>query len=119
MTSNGSKAAEAAEEALIKVLRTWRAADPAPGLSERIVAQAMTLPQELPYRPAYRISRKPSLGWLLPRLASLAAGVSIGVLVGLSEPIADEMASGLYSSLFDQPGTMQMALDSDSNELSP
>ena len=90
-------------------------------MGERIVAHAMTWPQELPYRPPYRLRRPlPTMGWILPRVASLAAGIAIGVLVGLSEPVADEMASGLYSSLFDQldqPSATLVALDT--NELAP
>jgi hypothetical protein len=117
MTSNAEEKGPAAgRDPLLRILNAWRLPEPDPGLRERLVAQAMTWPQELPFRPPYRIRRSaPSFGWLLPRVASLAAGVAIGILVGLSAPVADEMASGVYSSLFDQtdqPSGTLVALDS-------
>ena len=118
MRSEGHEARRE-EDALIRVLRSWRLAGPTLGLGERVAAHAMTWPQELRDRPSYRIRPRWSFGWLFPRLASLAAGVAIGVLVGLASPDADELASGVYSSLFDQQGTVLTALDTETSELTP
>ncbi len=117
MTSDRSTPFAAKEDPLLRLLRAWRLPLPNPALAERIVASAVAWPQEHPYRPPYRLRSSRSFGWWAPRLASLAAGVAIGIIVGFSEPLADDMASGLYSSLFDQPGTTLLALDT--SELVP
>ncbi len=120
MTSENAKGASAGQDSLLRLLQAWRLPEPDPTLAERFVVRAMSWPQERPYRPPYRLRREMSVAWLLPRVASLAAGIAIGILVGLSDSSTNEVASSLYSSLFDQSDQTSSTLVAlDTSELTP